>query len=80
MSIIIIIIIIIITGRESAVGIATGYGLEGRGTGVRIPVGGKTLLHIVQTGSGVQSTHFPIQCVRGIFSPEANRPKREADN
>jgi hypothetical protein len=25
--------------RDSAVGIATGYGLDGRGFGVRVPVG-----------------------------------------
>jgi hypothetical protein len=30
-------------------GIATGYGLDGRGVGVRVPVGA---LHVVQTGSG----------------------------
>jgi hypothetical protein len=37
--------------RDSVVGIATGYGLDEKGFGVRAPVG--TLLHVVQTGSGV---------------------------
>jgi hypothetical protein len=27
------------TSRDSAIGIATGYGLDGRGVGVRVPVG-----------------------------------------
>jgi hypothetical protein len=29
--------------RDNAVGIATGYGLDGRGVGVRVPVGGRFL-------------------------------------
>jgi hypothetical protein len=28
-------------GRENVVGIATGYGLDDRGVGVRVPVGSK---------------------------------------
>jgi hypothetical protein len=36
--IIIIIIIIIVRSRDSVVGIATSYGLEDRGVGVRVPV------------------------------------------
>jgi hypothetical protein len=34
-----IIIVIIIMSRDCVVGIATGYGLDDRGAGVRIPVG-----------------------------------------
>jgi hypothetical protein len=42
--IIIIIIIIIISGsRDSSVGVATGYRLDGRGVGVRVPVGSRIL-------------------------------------
>jgi hypothetical protein len=39
-----------------SVGIATGYGLDGRGVGVRVPVGETdfSLLHDVQTRSGAQ--------------------------
>jgi hypothetical protein len=39
----IIIIIIIIISRDSVVGIATGYGLDDRGVGVRVPVGSRIL-------------------------------------
>jgi hypothetical protein len=36
--------------RDSAVGIATGYGLDGPEVGVRVPVGDRfSPLHIVQT-------------------------------
>jgi hypothetical protein len=38
--------------RDSVVGIATGYGLDGRGVGVRV--------HVVQTGSGVHPTSYPM--------------------
>jgi hypothetical protein len=39
--------------QNSAVGTATGYGLDGRGVGVRDPVGaGFSSRHVVQTGSG----------------------------
>jgi hypothetical protein len=40
--------------RDSVVGIATTYGLDDRGVGVRVPVG------IVQTGSEVHPTSYPI--------------------
>jgi hypothetical protein len=39
---------------KSAVGMATGYGLDDREVGVRVPVGARfSLLHLVHTGSGV---------------------------
>jgi hypothetical protein len=47
--------------RDSPVGIATGYGLDDRGVGVRVPEGQKfLLLHIVQTGSGVHPTPYKM--------------------
>jgi hypothetical protein len=48
--------------RDSAVGIATCYGLDDRGVGVRVPVGAKifSLLQVVQTGSGVHPTSYPM--------------------
>jgi hypothetical protein len=46
------------TSRHSAVGIATGYGLDDRGVGVRV--------HVVQTGSGVHPTSYPM-CTGGSF-------------
>jgi hypothetical protein len=45
--------------RGSAVGIATGYGIDGRGVAVRVPAGAKfSSLHVVQTGSGYRGL-FP---------------------
>jgi hypothetical protein len=46
-------------GRDSSFGIATGYGLEGGGVGVRIPVGQEcSLLHAIHTESGVHPTSY----------------------
>jgi hypothetical protein len=43
------------------VGIATGYELDDRGVGVRVPVGSTIFTsHVVQTGSGVHPTSYPI--------------------
>jgi hypothetical protein len=60
-------------------GIATGYGLDGRRVGVRVPVEVRFLfsLHVVQTGYGAQP---PIQWVPGTLSPGVKRPGREADH
>jgi hypothetical protein len=45
--------------RGSAVGIATDYGLDDRGVGVR--VGSEfSLLHVVQTGSGAHPASYPM--------------------
>jgi hypothetical protein len=44
---------------DGVVGIATSYGLDDRGVGVRVPVGSKcSLLQIVQTGSEVLPTSY----------------------
>jgi hypothetical protein len=66
--------------RDSSVGIATGYGLDDQGgAGVRVPVGEKfSLLHIVQTGSGVHPTSYKMGTV-GTF-PGLKRQGREADH
>jgi hypothetical protein len=46
---------------DSAVGIATGYGLHDREVAVRVPVGQEfSLLHVVQTGSGVHPASYPM--------------------
>jgi hypothetical protein len=47
--------------RESSVGIATGYGLDDRMTGVRCSArdGNFSLGQLVQTGSGVHPASFP---------------------
>jgi hypothetical protein len=59
--------------RDSVVGIATGYGLDDRGVGVRVPVGSR----IFSTSSkpALGSTQPPSQWVPGV-----TRPGREADH
>jgi hypothetical protein len=59
--------------RDSSVGIATGYGLDDRRIGVRVPVGSR----IFSTSSIpiLGPTQPPIQWVPGV-----KRPWREADH
>jgi hypothetical protein len=60
--------------RDSAVGIATGYGLDGREVGVRVPVGARFApLHVVPTGSGAHPASYPMG-TGALF------PGREADH
>jgi hypothetical protein len=49
-------------GQDSSVGIATGYGLDSRMTGVRFPEGtGNFSLHRrVQTGSGAHPASYSM--------------------
>jgi hypothetical protein len=48
-----------VTAFQGAV-IATGYELEDRNVGVRLPVGSRfSLLHVVQTGSGAHPASYP---------------------
>jgi hypothetical protein len=47
--------------RDSSVGIATGYGLDGQGVGVEVPIRSSIFfLHVVQTGSGVHPASYPM--------------------
>jgi hypothetical protein len=64
--------------RDSVVGIATGYGLDDRGVGVRAPVGSR----IFSTSSrpALGSIQPPIQWVPGAVSPGVRRPWRESDH
>jgi hypothetical protein len=49
---------------DSAVGIATVYGLNGLGFEVRVPVGAIfSHLHLVQTGSGAHPASYPMDNV-----------------
>jgi hypothetical protein len=49
--------------------IAVGYGLDGRGAEVRVPVGVRfSSFHVVQTRSGVHPTSYPMG--NGGFFPE----------
>jgi hypothetical protein len=54
--------------RESSVGIALGYGLDGRGSRVRFPAGARnfSLHHRVQNGSGAHPASYPMG-TRGSF-------------
>jgi hypothetical protein len=62
---------------DSAVRVATGYGLEGRGAGV--PVGALfSPLHAVQTGSGAHPSYYHMGYGSSLHG--VNRLGREADN
>jgi hypothetical protein len=64
--------------RESAVGVATGYGLDDRRVGFRVPVGSLSLLHVVQTGSGVHPASSPVGS--GDSFSSVKRLGRETDH
>jgi hypothetical protein len=64
--------------RDSAVGIATGYGLHDRGVGVRVPVGSRIFTSpFVQTGSWVHPTAYRMG-IGGSF-PGVKRQGHETD-
>jgi hypothetical protein len=63
--------------RGSSVGIATGYGLDDRGVGVRVLVGSR-ILFSTSSGQALGPTQPPIQWVPGVLSPAIKRPGREA--
>jgi hypothetical protein len=47
--------------QDSAVGIATVYGLDDRGVGIQVLVGSTIVfLYIVHTGSGVHPIPYPM--------------------
>jgi hypothetical protein len=58
-------VFIYLKSRDSIVGIATGYELDDQEVGVRVPVGTRIFifLHVVQTGSGVHPTTYPMGTV-----------------
>jgi hypothetical protein len=62
--------------RDSVVGIATGYGLDNRGVGVRVRI----FLFSTSSRSALEPTQPPIQWVTGALSPWIKREGREADN
>jgi hypothetical protein len=68
-----------IESRDSAVGIATGYGLDDGGVGVRVPIG----LRIFTSPSRPDRLWGPPNLLfkgyRELF-PEVRRPGREADH
>jgi hypothetical protein len=66
--------------RDSSVGIALGYPLDDRGSGVRFLAGAGNffLHHRVQNGSGVHPASYPMGT--GTLSLGVKRPSREADH
>jgi hypothetical protein len=69
-----------VRSRGSVVGIATEYGLDYRGIGVRVPVGSRIFLFATSSRPAMGSTQTPIQWVPGALSPGVKRPRREADH
>jgi hypothetical protein len=66
--------------RNSAVGIAIGYGLDDQGVGVRVPMGSRIFSsRVVQTGSGVHRTSYPMG-TGGVLSPGVKQPGSEDDH
>jgi hypothetical protein len=65
--------------RDAEVSMATSYGLDDRGSEFESRYGQESsLLHVVQTGSGVHPTFYPMD-TGGSF-PGVKRPGREADH
>jgi hypothetical protein len=60
--------------------IATGYGLDSQGVGVRVPVGGKNFHFSMSSRLALGPTQPPIQWVSGDLSPWIRRLGREADH
>jgi hypothetical protein len=54
--------------RDSSVGIATGYGLDDREFGVRVPVGSRIFSCSRRPDRALGSTQPPIQWVPGALS------------
>jgi hypothetical protein len=66
--------------RDSAVGIATGCGLDDRGVGVPSPSGIKNFLFSTSSRPGLGPTQPPIQWVPGALSPGVKPPGHEANH
>jgi hypothetical protein len=66
--------------RDSSVGIATGYELKGRRTGVQFPAGPRdsALLQSVQTGSEANPVSYTMG--NGVISLRVMRQRRESDH
>jgi hypothetical protein len=62
---------------NSIVGIVTGYGLDGGGVGVRVPVGSRIFAVSIQALGPTQPS---IEWVPGALSPGVKRRGREADH
>jgi hypothetical protein len=69
-----------VRSRDRVAGIATTYGLDDRGVGVRSPGRVKNFLFSKSFRSALRSTQPPIQLVPGDLSPGVKRPGREVDH
>jgi hypothetical protein len=69
-----------VRSQDSAVGIATGYGLDERGVGVRVSVGSRIFSSPRRPDRALGSTQPPIKWVPGVLSLGVKRPGREADH
>jgi hypothetical protein len=63
--------------RDSAGGITTGYGLEDRAVGIRVPVGSR--IFSMSSRPALWPTQPSIQWVPGPLSPMVKRLGREAE-
>jgi hypothetical protein len=77
---IIIIIIIRKRSRDSVVGIATGYGLDYRGVGVRVPVGSRIFSSPRSSDRLWGSPNLLSSGLPGALSPGVKQPGREANH
>jgi hypothetical protein len=68
-----------VKSRDSVVVTATGYGLEGRGVGVRVPLG--VNIFSASSGPALGPIQPPIQWVLGVLSPgEKQLPELESEH
>jgi hypothetical protein len=65
--------------RDSVVGTATGYGLDGRNVGSSNASRGKICVLSTPRRPALRSSKPPIQYVTGAFIPGVKRPRREGN-
>jgi hypothetical protein len=66
--------------QDSAVGIATCYGLDDRGVGVPVPVGSRIFSSLLRPDRLWVCTQLTIQWVPGALSPGVNWSWHESDH
>jgi hypothetical protein len=76
--VVVVVLSLLLKNRDSAMDIATGYRLDDRGDGVRVPAGSIFFSTLSRPVLGF--TQPPTQCVTGAHFPGVKRPGREADH